>query len=80
MIKIEKKLNNISYVLQFIDSAIFIASSFSNLVNNHFGGVHRIKGKLEYTDKKSQACRAKYKYSNCFLEHTNLKDDLIEYK
>ena len=25
-------------------------------------------------------CRIKYKYCDCFLEYTNFKDDLIEYK
>ena len=30
------------YVLQFIDSARFIASSLSNLVNNLSEGIHRI--------------------------------------
>ena len=29
--------------LQFIDRARFIASSLSNLVNNLFEGIHRIK-------------------------------------
>ena len=48
----EKKLQN-SYILQFFDSARFMASSLSNLVN---------------------------KYCDCFLEYTNFKDDLIEYK
>ena len=30
--------------------------------------------------KKCENCRIKYKYFDCFLEHINFKDDLIEYK
>ena len=30
--------------------------------------------------KKCETCRIKYKYWDCFLEYTNFKDDLIEYK
>ena len=36
----------ISYILQFIDSTRFMASSLSNLVNNLSEGIHRIKCKL----------------------------------
>ena len=36
---------NISYILQFIDRAIFIASLLSNLVNNLSEGIHKIKCK-----------------------------------
>ena len=64
-------------MLQFIDSARFMASSLSNLVNNLFEGLHRVKCKLEHDDKKCETCRIKYKYCDCFLECTNFKDDLI---
>ena len=37
---------NISHILQFIDSARFMESSLSNLVNNRSEGLHRIKCKL----------------------------------
>ena len=30
--------------------------------------------------KKCETCRYKYKYCDCFLEYTNLEDDIIEYK
>ena len=41
-----KKLqNNMFYFLQFIDSARFIASLFSNHVNNLSEGIHEIKCK-----------------------------------
>ena len=73
-------VKNIFYILKFFDSTRFMASSFSNLVNNHSEGIHRIKCKFEHDDKKRKTCRTKYKYCDCFLEYTNFKDDLIEYK
>ena len=48
----KKKLPKISYILQFLDSARFIASSLSNLVNNLSKRVHRIKCKHGHDDKK----------------------------
>ena len=42
----EEITKNISYILQLINSARFIASSLSNLVNNLSEGIHRIKCKL----------------------------------
>ena len=57
-----------------------MASSLSNLVNNLSEGIHRIKCKSGHDDKQCETCGIKYKYCNCFLEYTNLKDDLIEYK
>ena len=42
-IKREKKLQKISYILQFIDNTRFMASSLLNLVNNLSEGIHRIK-------------------------------------
>ena len=67
-------------ILQFIGSARSMASSLSSLVNNASEGFHRIKCKLGHDDKKCKACRIKYKYCDCFLEYTNFKDNLIEYK
>ena len=43
---------NISYKLQFIDSARFMASSLSNPVNNHSKEIHIIKCKSEHDHKK----------------------------
>ena len=71
---------NISYILQFANSARFMASSLSSLVNNLSEGLHRIKCKLEHDDKKCETCGIIYKYCDCFLEYTNFKDDLIECK
>ena len=66
--------------MQFIDSARFIASSLSSLVNNLSEGIHRIKCKYEHDDKKCETFGMKYKYCDCFLEYTNFTDDLIEYR
>ena len=38
----------LSYILQFIDCARFIASSLSSLVNNLSGGIHENKIKFKY--------------------------------
>ena len=49
----KKKLQkNISYILQFIDSARFMACSLSNLVNKLSEGIQRIKCKFGHHDKK----------------------------
>ena len=57
-----------------------MASSLSSLVINLSDGINRIKCKFEEDDKKCETCRIKYKYCAYFLEYTNFKDDLIEYK
>ena len=76
----EKESQKICHMLQFISSARFMASSLSNLVNNPSEGVRRIRCKFGHDDKKCEICGIKHKYCNCFLEYTNFKDDLIEYK
>ena len=43
---------NISYMLQFLDSASFMASLLSNLTNNLSEGIHRMKYKYGHDDKK----------------------------
>ena len=58
---------NTSYILQFIDSARFIATSLSNLVNNLSEGIHRIKCKFGHENKKCETCGIKYKRCDCFL-------------
>ena len=57
-----------------------MTSSLWNLDNNQSEGIHRIKCKLGYDDKKCGTFVIKYKYYNCFLEYKIFKDDLIEYK
>ena len=56
-----------------------MGSLLSNLLNNFCEGIHRVKFKSEQDNKKSETCKIKYKYCDCFLEYTNFKDDLIEY-
>ena len=55
-------------------------SSLSNLVNNLSEGIHKTRCKYRHDDKKFETCGIKYEYCDCFLEYTNLKDDLIECK
>ena len=43
MVKKEKKQKTISYRSQFNDTAIFMASSLSNFVNNLAEGINKIK-------------------------------------
>ena len=66
--KIDKDGNErvvtMSYKIKFIDSARFMTTSLSNLVDNLAEGIHKIK------------CN----YCGCFLEYESVKDDLIEYK
>ena len=76
----EEITKNICYILQFIDSPRLMTSSLSNLVNNLCEGIHKIKYKCNRDDKKCETYRIKCKYWDWFLEYTNLKDDLIEYK
>ena len=54
----------ISYKIKFFNSARFMASSLSNLVDNLTEEIHKIK------------CRD----CNCFLEYESVKDNLIKYK
>ena len=57
-----------------------MVSSLSKLVNNLSEGIHKIKRKFRYEDKKCETCRIKNEYCDCFLKYTNFKDDLTEYK
>ena len=44
------------------DTARFMASSLSNLVNILSEGIHKIKCKYGHEDKKCKTCGIKYKY------------------
>ena len=57
-----------------------MASSLSNLVNNLSEEIHKIKCKYRHNDKKCEICGIEYNHCDCFLDYTNFKDDLIEYK
>ena len=76
----EEITQNISYILQFIDSTRFMAILLSNLVNNLSEGIHRIKSKYGHDDKKCETYGIEYKYCDFSLEYKNFKDDLIECK
>ena len=57
----------ISYRLQFIDSARFMVSSLSNLVNNLAEGIHKIKCKNKHNNEKYETSGIKYKDCDCYL-------------
>ena len=48
----EQMTKNVSYILQFTDSARFMASSLANLLNNLSEGIHKIKCEYRHDDKK----------------------------
>ena len=72
----------LTYYILHIDSARFMANSLSDLVINHNlpKGIHRIKFKSGYNDKKCDTYGIKYEYCDCFLEYINFKNDIIEFK
>ena len=57
-----------------------MASSLSNLGNNLCERIHKTKCKYGHDDKKCETCGITYEACDCFLEYTNFKNDLIEYK
>ena len=57
-----------------------MASSLLNLANNLSEEIHWIKYKFGHDDKICEEIELKCKYYDCFLEHTNSKDNLIIYK
>ena len=56
-----------------------MTSSLSNLVNIFLKEFIELNVNSD-TMTKCETCGIKYKYCNCFLEYTNFKDDLTEYK
>ena len=52
MLHIEEISKNGFYILKFIESTRFMASSLSNVVNNLSEEIHRIKCKYGHDDKK----------------------------
>ena len=51
----KENIKTISLKLQFIDSARFIVSSLSNLVDNLSEGIHKIKFKYGHDHEKCKA-------------------------
>ena len=74
----EEITKNVSYLLQFIHTARFMASSLSNLDNNLSEGIHKIKYKDVHNDKICKSCGITYNIWDCFLDYKNFKDGLIE--
>ena len=59
-----------------------MASSLSNPVDNPAEGIHKLKYKMNTLIKKEKRVELSTKYKNfeCYLEYTNVKDDLTKYK
>ena len=55
-------------------------SSLSNLVDNIAQEIHKVKCKYGHDNKKCEKFGVKYKDSECYLEYTKAKDDLLIYK
>ena len=73
----EEITRNISYILQFIDTAKLMRSSWSNLLNNRS---ELIKCKFGHNENNCETFGIKYNYFVCFLEFKNFKNDLIKFK
>ena len=69
----EEITKTISYRLQFIDSARFMTSSLSNLVNNFAEVIHKIKCKYKNNDKKCETCEINANNSTASLNTKTLK-------
>ena len=69
----EEIIKNISYRFQFIDSARFMASSLSNLVNNLSERIHKIKCKYENNDINVKLVKLNINIATVFLNTKNLK-------
>ena len=82
--RIDKKgkeiTKTLSYRLQFLNSARFMASLLSNLVSNLAEGIHKIKCKYGNNDKKCQTCGIKNKNWDYFLEYISFKGNFKKYK
>ena len=69
----EKFTKNISYILQFIDNARFMASSLANLVNNLSEGIHKIKCKYGDNDQNVKLSKLNISIATVFLNLQTLK-------
>ena len=66
------------YILQFTDSARFMAAHYQIMSIIFQKEFIELNVNSDTVIKKCETCSIKYKYCNCFLEYTNIKDDLIE--
>ena len=57
-----------------------MGNSLSNLVYKLSEGIHKCKCKYGHNDKECESCGISYEVRDCFLEYTNFKDDVMEYK
>ena len=73
MIKKENKLRK-----PYLTNYNALTSSLSNLVNNVAEGIHKIKCKYAHDDKSCETWGMQFKNCDCFHEHTNFKEDLVE--
>ena len=77
----EKKLQkSISYILQFIDSSVFMASSLSNLAIIFLKEFIELNVNLDAMVKNVKHVELNISFFNYFLKYKNFKDNLIEYK
>ena len=57
-----------------------MTSSLSNLTDNLTEGIHKIKYKYEYDNRKCETCGVKHKDCECCLEYEKIRDNIIVYK
>ena len=68
LIKMGKNTKNITYILKFVDSTKFMASSLSNLVNSLSEEIQKIKCTFGHDDGKSKSYKIKYNIVTVFLK------------
>ena len=73
VLHIEEITKNGFYILKFIESTRFMASSLSNVVNNLSEEIHRIKCKYGHDDKKVKLVEMNTSIATVFLNIQTLK-------
>ena len=68
-----EKLQNLSYILQFIDNPRFMTSSLSNLANSLSEGIDKIKCTYRYDSKNVKNAELNTKIAGAFLNTQTLK-------
>ena len=69
----EEITKNISYILRFIDSASFIASTLSNLINNLSEGIHIINVNTDMMIKNNKLAELNISIATAFFNTQILK-------